>query len=109
MTVTIRLQSPDWTFIANIPWEDRQNIAQLAKNNGVDFPVSCGIWSCGICKCRIVSWNQYVQIDKISMPLRPLERSEDGTFQEVFACVGGISSEAINDTEHHEIILEKNM
>ncbi len=109
MTVTIRLQSPDWTLIANIPWEDRQNIAQLAKNNGVDFPVSCGIWSCGICKCRIVSWNQYVQIDKISMPLRPLERSEDGTFQEVFACVGGISSEAINDTEHHEIILEKNM
>jgi hypothetical protein len=41
--------------------------------------------------------------------MRPLERSEDGTFQEVFACIGGITSEAINDTEHHEIIFEKNM
>ena len=109
MTVILRLQRPDWTLIATIPWEDRQSIAQLTKNNGVDFPVSCGIWSCGICKCRIIAWNQYVQIDKISMPMRPLERSEDGTFQEVFACIGGIRSEAINDTEQHEIILEKNI
>jgi ferredoxin len=109
MTVTLHIQTPDWTLIADIPWEDRQSIAQLAKNNGIDFPVSCGIWACGICKCKIIAWNQYIQIDKISMPMRSLERSEDWTFQEVFACVGGITSEAINDTEHHEIILEKNM
>ena len=41
--------------------------------------------------------------------MRPLERNEDGSFQEVFACVGGVSSEAIKDTENHEIVFEKNM
>jgi len=109
MTVTIQLQKPDGSLIAKFPAEDRLSIAQIAKNNGVDFPVSCGIWSCGVCKCKIIAWNQYVQIDKISMPMRPLERNEDGSFQEVFACVGGVSSEAIKDTENHEIVFEKNM
>lgn len=109
MSVTIILQRPDGKIIANFPAEDRQSIAQLAKNNGVDFPVSCGIGACGVCKCKIISWNQYINIDKISMPMRPLERHEDGSFQEVFACVGGISSEAIKDNDTHEVILEKNM
>lgn len=81
----------------------------MAKNNGVEIPISCGIGICGVCICKILSWNPYVQIDKISMPMRPLGRNDDGSFQEVFACVGGISSEAIKDTESHEVILEKNM
>ncbi|MEI8009317.1 MAG: 2Fe-2S iron-sulfur cluster binding domain-containing protein [bacterium] len=109
MTVTIHLQRPDGTPIAQFPAEDRQSIAQIAKNNGIDFPISCGIGSCGVCKCRIVSGNQHVQIDKISLPMRPLERNEDGSFQEVFACIGGIVSEAIKDTQDYEVILEKNM
>lgn len=109
MTVIIKLQRPDGSLIANFPAEDNQSIAQSAKDNGIDFPISCGIGSCGICKCKIVSWNEYVQIDKISMPIRPLERNEDGSFKEFFACVGGVSSEAIKDTETYEIILEKNM
>ena len=109
MTVTIRLQKPDGTIISTFAGEDNQSIAQLAKNNGVDFPVACGIGSCGICKCKIISWNQYIQIDKITSPMRPLERNEDGSFQEVFACIWGVSSEAIKDTENHEVILEKNM
>lgn len=109
MTVTITLQKPDGNIIAKFPAEDRQSISQIAKNNGIEIPVSCGIGVCGVCKCKIISWNQYVQIDKISMPMRPLERNEDGSFQEVFACVGWISSEAIKDTANHEVILEKNM
>jgi len=55
MTVTIKIQKPDGNLIANFPAEDKQSIAQLAKNNGVAFPISCGIGSCGICKCKIIS------------------------------------------------------
>ncbi len=109
MTVTITLKRPDGTMISKFIAEDRKSIAQLAKANGVDFPTSCGIGACGICKCKIISWAEYIQIDKISPPLSPLERNEDRSFKEVFACVGGIRSESIQDTEQHEIILEKNM
>jgi ferredoxin len=55
MTVTIALQKPDGSLISTFVAEDRQSIAQLAKTNGVEFPVSCGIGSCGVCKCKIVS------------------------------------------------------
>lgn len=109
MSVTIKLQKPDGTQIASFIAEDHQSIAQIAKNNGIEFPTSCGVGLCGICKCKILAWNQYIQIDKISPPMKPLERNEDGSFKEVFACVGGVSSEAIKDAEHHDIILEKNM
>ena len=109
MTVTIKLQRPDGSLIANFPAEDKQSIAQLAKNNNIDFPISCNIGSCGVCTCKIISWNEFIQIDKISMPMRPLERGDDGSFKEFFACVGGIKSQAIKDIEDHEVILEKNM
>ncbi|MEI6671809.1 MAG: hypothetical protein WCL02_00105 [bacterium] len=43
MMVIIKLQRPDGSLIANFPAEDRQSIAQIAKNNGIEFPISCGI------------------------------------------------------------------
>jgi len=43
MTVIIQFQKPDGSLIARFPAEDRQSIAQIAKNNGIEFPVSCGI------------------------------------------------------------------
>lgn len=109
MTVTIQLQQPDGTIIATFPGEDKISIAQMAKSNDVEFPTSCGIGLCGICKCKIIAGQQYIQIDKISTPIKPLERHEDGSFKEVFACVGGINKEAINDQEQHQIILEKHI
>jgi len=87
MTVTIILQQPDGTLIASFPAEDKIGIAQMAKNNGIAFPVSCGAGVCGVCKCKILAGKEYIQIDKISMPMRQLERHEDGSFKEVFACV----------------------
>jgi hypothetical protein len=38
-----------------------------------------------------------------------LERNEDGTFKEIFACVGGIKKDSINDKEEHIVILEKHI
>jgi len=55
MTVTIVLQKPDGSLLSRFAAEDRQSIAQLAKNNGIEFPISCGIGSCGVCKCKILS------------------------------------------------------
>lgn len=109
MTVTIKLQKPDGTLITSFSGEDSISIAQMAKNNGVEFPTSCGIGVCGICKCKIIAGNEHIQIDKISTPMRELARNEEDIFEEVFACVGGIKKDSLQDTETHEIILEKNM
>ncbi|MCX6824914.1 MAG: 2Fe-2S iron-sulfur cluster binding domain-containing protein [candidate division SR1 bacterium] len=109
MTVTIKLQNTDGTIIGTFPAEDNQSIVQIAKTNGIEIPTSCGIGACAVCKCNIISGNKYIQIDKISLPMLSLDRNDDGTFKEVFTCIGGISSEAFKDKEDHEIILEKTM
>ncbi|MEI7918678.1 MAG: 2Fe-2S iron-sulfur cluster binding domain-containing protein [bacterium] len=109
MTVTIILQKPDGTLIARFPGEDHKSLAQIAKDAGVNFPTSCGIGMCGICSCKIVSGHEYVQIDKISLPMKSLERDTAGNFTEFFACVGGITTEALKDSVNHTIVLEKNM
>ncbi|MEI7558876.1 MAG: hypothetical protein WCJ45_09195 [bacterium] len=41
MTVTLQLQRPDGTLIAQFPAQDKQSIAQIAKDNGIEFPISC--------------------------------------------------------------------
>lgn len=109
MTVLIQLKRPDGTLIASFPWEDNKSIAQIAKSHDIDFPTSCGIGMCGICKCKIIAGQEYIQIDKISPPMRSLERDDTGKFKEFFACIGWITTEAIKDDVVHEIILEKNM
>jgi len=87
MTVTIKLQKPDGSLIAIFAADDNQSIAQLAKKNGVNYPISCGVGACGICKCKIIEGKQYIQIDKIFPPISPLARDEDGNFKEAYACV----------------------
>lgn len=109
MSVYIKLQRPDGTLIANFPGEDNIGIAQMAKNNGIEFPTSCGIGVCGVCKCTIISGKEHIQIDKISPPTRELARDDEGNFEEVFACIWGIKKESLQDTNTYEIILEKNM
>ncbi len=109
MTVKVRLQQPDGSVITEFIGEDKISLAQMVKNQGIEFPTSCGIGLCGVCKCKIVAGNEHIQIDKIAVPKKELARSEDGSFQEVFACVGGIKTDALRNTEDHIIVLEKHL
>jgi len=81
----------------------------MAKNAHIAFPTSCGIGICGVCKCKIISGHEHIQIDKIALPKKELARDEHGNFQEVFACVGGIKTDSLRDTKEHIIVLEKHL
>ena len=109
MTVRITLQDTQGKVLGQFEAQDRVSLAQMAISAGIPMPVSCGAGMCGICTCKIISWHEYVQIDKISLPLKTLPRDEQGRFTEIFTCVGGIASEYIKDQEIHEVILEKNI
>ena len=107
MSVTITIQDSTGKVIGSFPAEDNKSISQLAEKNGIEIPVSCCQGACYICACKIKKGNKYIQIDKLSPPLASLERNEAGEFTEVFACIGGIYSEYLKDTEQHEVVLEK--
>jgi len=103
MTVRVTFQDSTGTLIGKFDWEDRISLAQMAGKYWIEIPLSCCAGMCGICTCKIVSWQEMLQIDKITTPLKSL--AED----EIFACVGGIKSEYLKDDLLHDIVLEKNI
>ncbi len=109
MTVQIKLQKPDGTSILEFMAEDKKSIAQQAKEHNIAFPTACGVGMCGICKCKILSGWEHIQIDKITPPIKPLERDEHGNFVEVFACVWGVKTESLQSITPYTIVLEKNI
>jgi len=109
MSVTLTFVDKEWKTTASFPAENNKSIGQMAEQHGIDIPMSCCIGACYVCTCKIKSGTEFVQIDKIMPPAVLPARDENGKRKEVFACIGGISSDAINDQESHEVILEKNI
>ncbi len=109
MTVRIILQRPDGSRIGEFMGQDHLSIAQMAQQHGINFPVACGIGMCWVCKCHIRAGAEFLQIDKKTLPLKPLTKDEQGQFQEIFACVWWIRTSALQDQEEHIVILEKHM
>ena len=109
MTVHITLQDTQGKLLWQFDGEDRISLAQMAKKAWIDIPLSCCAGMCGVCTCKIVSWQDTLQIDKITTPLKSLTVDDQGKFSEIFSCIGGIKSECIKDAELHEVVLEKNI
>lgn len=107
MSVTIQLQNTKGEIIGRFPAEDFKSISQIAKKNNIDIPVSCCQWACYVCACKIKSWSEYIQIDKIMPPAILPEQDQQGNYKEVLTCVSWVKTEYLKDQENHEIILEK--
>jgi ferredoxin len=107
MSVTLTFVDKDAQKIVSFPAQNHKSINQMAEQHGIEIPTACRRGACYVCACKIKSGAEYIQIDKIMPPAVLPARNSDGQRQEVFTCVGGISSDAINDTETHEVIIEK--
>ena len=53
MAINVIIKDPKWNEVWQFTAEDGKNIAELAAMHGVDIPVSCGAWVCGVCLCKI--------------------------------------------------------
>ena len=109
MTVNIKIQNTNWEEIKSFVAEDFKSISQMAQKNWVDLPVACCIGACYVCSCKIKSWSEYIQPDKITTPVVLPEKDENWNYKDVLTCVWWIKSEFIKDNEIHEVILEKSL
>lgn len=107
MIVNVKLEDLNGNLIWKREWEDYKSFYQMAKDKWVNIPISCWTGICWVCKCKIKTWQEYVQIDKISSPLRELAQDENWNFTEVLSCIGWIKSDYIKDEKNYEIILQK--
>lgn len=94
-----------WNVCSIRQWKFCKN----GKKNDIEIITSCGVGACGICKCKIIKWAEYIQEDKISKSLSELEKDEDGNLKNIFTCIGGVKSEYLGDWKDYEIILRKNI
>lgn len=107
MVVKVKINDSNWILISEFDWEDTISFAKMASKNNVDIPVSCGMWACFACACKIISGSEFIDIWKISVPLVDLDVDENGNYKDVLTCVWWIKSEFIKDQEQHEIIIQK--
>jgi ferredoxin len=109
MWVKVTIQDSGWNNVWNFQAEDNKSFAKMAKENGIEIKTACGAGACGICKCKIIAWYDFVQRDKISQPLGELKKDENGMITTIFTCIAWVKSEYLNDGKDHEIVLKRNI
>lgn len=109
MTVTVKIQNSQWQDIWEFIADDKKSLSQMAQDNNIDIPVSCCMWACYVCACKIKKWAEHLQIDKIMPPAVLPAQDENKNFKEIFTCVWGVKTEKIKSNENFEVILEKNI
>lgn len=107
MTVKVVVENNMWEVLGQFEWQEYKWLSQMAIENGIDVPTSCGIWACYVCSCKIKKWADIVQIDKVQMPMVDVWRDENWNLTEVLTCVWWIKSDYLKSKEEYEIILQK--
>ncbi len=109
MWVNIIIQDNQWIDLGNFIAEDNKSFSKMAKENGIEIMTSCGMWACGICKCKVIKWKEHIQVDKINKPLSDLEFDWEWLPNVIFTCIAGVKSDYIDDGNDYEIILQRNI
>lgn len=109
MSIKITIQDNEWKNLGHFVAEDNKSFANMAKENNVEIVTSCGVWACGICKCKIIEWYDFIQVDKISKPLSDLPTDAEWKINTIFTCIAGVKSEYIDDGNDYDIVLQRNI
>lgn len=78
-----------------------QSFVEAADDIGITMPTSCCAGACFTCACRIVEWQEDVDIGLLSVPLVDIDDDQ------VLSCIGGLKDEVFTDGKFHRIVLQK--
>ena len=100
MAVQVIIHNSEGKELVRFAGEESKTFYQMAKEAGIELPISCGVGVCGFCRSKIIAGKEYIDIGKKSMPMKELDEDE------LFICVGWIKSSALIDPEEQEIIIQ---
>jgi len=104
--INIVIEDSDWEVFGNFPAQDHKSIVQLAKENNIKISTSCLAWACGMCKCQVLQGGEYIDPEKLSKPLGEVVLDKDRNPTSIFACISGIKTESLSQSEHETITLK---
>lgn len=99
--VKITIKDASANVLGSFMAEEGKTIAQMAEENSVDIPISCGAGACFVCAVKVLSGKEFLIQDMVSQPLVELESDQ------FLTCIGGVAPEHINGGELKEVVLEK--
>ena len=109
MWVKITIKDTEWNAVWSFDAEDKKSFTQMAKSHDISIATSCNAGACGMCKCKIIKWHDYIQTDKIMKPMWELKYDDNGKLDMIFTCVAWVKTKYIDDDEIYEIVLKKNI
>lgn len=78
-----------------------QSLAEAAEESGLSISMSCCAGACFTCACRMIQWQEDVDIGMLSMPLVDIDEDQ------VLTCIGWLKDYIYNDGTFHKIVLQK--
>lgn len=96
--ITITVQTPDWNVLWTFEAEKWKMITVLATENGVEIPMSCGAWACGLCLCEIVEWWEFIDKWNGFMAL------EDN---QVLTCIATIKDDCFDNNVAWNVVIKR--
>jgi ferredoxin len=87
----------EWIFIPKA-W---QSFAEAADEAWLMLSTSCCSGACFVCACRVIAWQEDVDIGLVSVPLVDIDDDQ------VLTCVGWLKDTIFSDGKFHKIVLQK--
>jgi len=86
-----------WTFDA----EKGKVITQMAQENNVEIPFSCGAGACWLCLCEVLEWIELINPAFLNHALMTLEENQ------ILTCISAVKDEAFDNDDDKSIILKR--
>lgn len=96
--ITITVQAANWETLWTFNAEKWKMITALATENGVEIPMSCGAWACGLCLCEIVEWWEFIDKWNGFMAL------EDN---QVLTCIATIKDDCFDNNVAWNVVIKR--
>lgn len=109
MTVKVIVKDKNWQELWSFYADNTHHLQEMASLNGIQIPISCWCWVCGICLCDVESGWDAVQEEKFWNAAYPLGHDENDNVLQVLTCIDGIKDEFFSDEKEHVLVLKRNL
>lgn len=99
--IKIIVQNNEWVEIGSFEAQKGKLITELAQENNVEIPFSCGSGACWLCLCEVIEWIDLINDSFLSHPLMELEEDQ------ILTCISAVKDEAFDEDGDKEIILKR--
>ena len=66
----------EWSFSVSEEDIDRYSILELAENQWLNIWYSCRSGACVSCSCKVISWEENIDIGKMEIPLIDVDQGD---------------------------------